>query len=274
MAQAGDFLELPLPAPGAQPGLITAPPPPPPPRPAGRGVAAAGGWEGYNQSQAGNSSRGARPGSGGQGGPGSEPGRPPAPPPPSPPSPPPASWKLGRQPTPSLRSAFQPRGAGWARAARPRRASGWGRSQCLQSGDQRRLPTPNGARPLSVREAGGTRDTPLDSLSSGRGLSPTAPTPALGCCSLSARGVTRGCAPCRVPTPDAGFSPLRILRGGHLEAHFSGEGSEVHGREGLGARAGQEPDRLLRGAPRTARGSSGLSHTPPGFLSPALRMKG
>lgn len=193
-------------------------------------------------------------------------GRPRLPPPPSPLSPPPASWKLGRQPTPSLRSAFQPRGAGWARAARPRRASGWGRSQCLRSGDQRRLPTPNGARPLSVREAGGTRDTPSDSLSSGRGLSPTAPTPALGCYSLSARGVTRGCAPCRVPTPDAGFSPLRILRGGHLEAHFSGEGSEVHGREGLGARAGQEPDRLLRGAPRTAQGGSGLSHASGGPL--------
>lgn len=60
VAQAGDFLQLPLPARGAQPGLITAPPPPP--RPAGRGVSAAGGGAGYNQSQAGNSSRGAGPG--------------------------------------------------------------------------------------------------------------------------------------------------------------------------------------------------------------------
>lgn len=174
VAQAGDFLQLPLPARGAQPGLITAPPPPP--RPAGRGVSAAGGGAGYNQSQAGNSSRGAGPGCRGWGRRGGVrlgawPAARATPPPP--PSPPPASWKLGRQPTPSLRSAFLPRGAGglesWAALSGPRRGApavprSWGPAHLLRG----------------LREAGGTRDTPLDLLSSESRLSPAASTPAPG----------------------------------------------------------------------------------------------
>lgn len=80
------------------------------------GVSAAGGGVDFNQSQAGNSSRGARPGCGSEGAPGAEPGNPPAPPS-SEPAPPshPASWKLGLQPTPALRSTFLPLGAGGAR---------------------------------------------------------------------------------------------------------------------------------------------------------------
>lgn len=115
MAQAGDFLHFPLPAPGVQPGLITSHPPRFAPRVPG-GVSAAGGGVDFNQSQAGNSSRGARPGCGSEGAPGAEPGNPPAPPS-SEPAPPshPASWKLGLQPTPALRSTFLPLGAGGAR---------------------------------------------------------------------------------------------------------------------------------------------------------------
>lgn len=89
-------------------------------RPAGRGVSATGGGAGYNQSQAGNSSRGALAGLrewGGGGGccrrGGWQSAR--TSPPPPPPSPPPASWKLGRRPTPWLHATFLPLGAGGTR---------------------------------------------------------------------------------------------------------------------------------------------------------------
>lgn len=65
--------------PGAH-SRVSLPPIPLPSRPACRGVSAAGGGEDSNQSQAGNSSRGARPSCGSEGGPGAEPGSPPAPP--------------------------------------------------------------------------------------------------------------------------------------------------------------------------------------------------
>lgn len=98
---------------------------PPSLAPARRGVSAARGGEGSNQSQAGNSSRGARPGSG-RWGAGSEPRGPPRRP--SSCEPAPASWKLGRQPTPLLRSTFLPLGwAGHERWAAPFRPVRWER---------------------------------------------------------------------------------------------------------------------------------------------------
>ena len=96
----------------------TLPPNPLHERPEGRGVSATGGGAGYNQSQAGNSSRGALAGLREWGGGGGRRGgwqsaR--TSPPPPPPSPPPASWKLGRRPTPWLRATLLPLGAGGTR---------------------------------------------------------------------------------------------------------------------------------------------------------------
>nr|XP_055187775.1 collagen alpha-1(III) chain-like [Nyctereutes procyonoides] len=208
----------------------------PAPSPAPRGVSAAGGGAPPNQSQAGNSSRGARPGcgagaGGGGRGAGSEPGGPPGRPSSSP-EPAPRIMETGppADPLAPLRSAFLPRGraglGSWAAPTGPRRGA-----------------------PPEPRDWGSRRARPPGGLPVTLRWTHSAARPGLP--SLGARGVPGGCAPCRVPARYAGFSPLRSLRGGPMKPIF--QVKAVRSTEGAGWRgAGQEPGRLLRGAPRTA----------------------
>lgn len=153
-----------------------------------------------------------------------------------------------------------------SRAGRPRQARGGGRPQCLGVGGWRHLPTPDGAHLLrGVREAGGTRDTPLDSLSSESRLSPTASTPAPGSYSLGARGVT-GLRPVWCARPQRWV--FASYEADTVKPIFQVKALRIMEGKARG-RAEQEPGRLLRAAPWTARGSSGLSDTPASLLQDA-----
>lgn len=153
-----------------------------------------------------------------------------------------------------------------SRAGRPRQARGGGRPQCLRVGGWRHLPTPDGAHLLrGAREAGGTRDTQLDSLSSESRLSPTASTPAPGFYSLGVRGVT-GLRPVWCARP-----PRRVFasyEADTVKPIFQVKALRIMEGKARG-RTEQEPGRLLRAAPRTARGSSGLSDIPASPLQDA-----
>lgn len=196
MAQPATFSSFPS-LPGVH-SRVSLPPIPHPSRPSCRGVSAAGGGADSNQSQAGNSSRGARPGCGSEGAPAQSlairPHTPAL-------SPPPASWKLGCQPTPALSSTFLPLGTGGAGTpSRPLRARrrGLRGPGCPPPALGDHPPSlPNWAHlPREVRGAG---PAPLHLIPSAQGAgltrAPAAPTPRRGHYSLGARGRVRGCAP-------------------------------------------------------------------------------
>lgn len=159
----------------SQPGAhsrVSLPPIPRLPRPACRGVPAAGGGACSNQSQAGNSSRGARRGCGSEVGPGTGPGNPPAPPPLGPP---PASWKLGCGPTPALGATFLPLGAGGARKpSRPIQAG----PQCPPPALGPAPPSPPPGRTRLLRGVGGRAGPATPELAPSVLGSSRAPAPA------------------------------------------------------------------------------------------------
>lgn len=232
---------------GAQPGLITAPPPPPAPRAGGLG----GGGEGRVIINP-------RPEIPPEG-PGWDPGRPPAPallllrarPPHH------GNWAASRPPRSAPHSCLGGRAEleSWAAPSGSRR----GAPPVPRSWGPAPPPPPDGAHLLrGVREAGGTRDTPLDSLSSESRLSPTASTPAPGSFSLGARGVA-GLRPVWCARPQRWV--FASYEADTVEPIFQVKALRIVEGKARGWEE-QEPGRVLRAAPRTARGSSGLSDTP------------
>lgn len=241
---------------------------------AGGGSPRPGGGAGYNESQAGNSSRGARLGCGREGGPAlrlaicphhpssssSAPRIMETGPPADPPGSAPHSCFWGRAGHESCATPFGPVRRGSRGPPNP--PSDLGRAPPPHSSLGRssgRLGRPAG--PATLHSIQSTLRTWFISIY---------PPPPRDYSSLSARGLTPGCARIVRPALNAGFSPLSIWRGRHHYAHFTGEGSEVQTEEGSDSTVGRSRNsgHLLPEAPRTALGICRLSDAPR-FLSGA-----
>lgn len=122
VAQAGDFLHFPLPAPGVQPGLITSHPPRFAPRVPGGSPRLGEGWILINPRPE-IPPEGPGRAAGVRGAPGAEPGKPPAPPSsePAPPTPHHGNWASSRPPRSAPHSCLRGRAGHDGRAAPFRR---------------------------------------------------------------------------------------------------------------------------------------------------------